>query len=592
MARKKNDSLDACPFPPDGEPPTKTLTTNMMEAMDWFFDGWRNTVVLLTLISAVLAYSLVLTPSPLFTRSNVPDTWEHEFSTDYSFDVDYYLWMYKGEPDEVHTDVILEGDEVLEVVNRTFLLDGNILLKDSSKLILRNSRLVISDQSQGYNAAISGEYGYGNIILANSASIELDNSVIFPLDHQFVLGAIDESQVIINSSQLVNGTLWLTDSASINADDSYIRTLSLKDSTNGVLTNTTLKDIQNVNRWQSGPLDPRRHGDGSLLLKECAVDYLSLNFLGGTMSIETSTTGHHQKWNPYQDVEYDGYVFNVTLIDSTVNKGSRYFILDGYCSVTGLTDSLSLLAINSALNISDSTINGIQCSSNASLSMINSVASYVSFVENNILELDNRYMLGPDLTHANIITSNLGSISFQDETNVLFDRVLLNEVWMNQESVFVKGDVQYGEAVQYDTHEREIPEYDSFSYTQEYRVSTYGEERIVPAVSLVLIDGSGESVWEGMTDENGEALFNITYCNYYPLNEPYKYVTNYKEEWTIVASKDETTTETKIKFRETGSPITLQFPEPSVLQRIKFTPLSIASLGLILVVLAVKIRKK
>lgn len=591
MANKKNDSLDACPFPPDGEPPSKTSTTNMLEAIDWFFDGWRNTAILLSLMSIVLAYSLVLTPFPLFTRSTMPDTWSHEFTADYpSFDVEYYVWMYQADPDEVYTDIVLEGDEVLEVVNTTFLLNGNILLKDNSKLILRNSRLVISNQSTGYNPEITVGYGYGNILLVGSSSMELDNSTILSVDHHYTVGAIEQSRVILDSSQLANGTLWLVDSTSIVADDSNIRSLSIKDDVKGVLTNTTLGELQNYNGWQSGPLDPRRHGEGSLLLKECAIDYLSLNFLGGSMSIETPTTGYHKVWNPYQDYEFDGYVFNVTLLDSTVHKWSSLFFLDGDCSVSGLTDRLFLSAINSSLNISDSTIEGVHLSSNASLYMINSVASSLSFAENNMLERDNRDLVGFDISTANIITSNIELIHFADETNILFDRVLLNNVYMTEKEVFVKGEIQYGEGLQYGN--RAISEYDSFSYTQEYRVSTYGEERIVPAVSLVLIDGSGESVWEGITDENGEALFNITYCNYYPLNEPYKYVTNYKEEWTIVASKDETTTETKIKFRETGSPITLQFPEPSVLQRIKFTPLSIASLGLILVVLAVKIRKK
>ena len=122
-------------------------------------------------------------------------------------------------------------------------------------------------------------------------------------------------------------------------------------------------------------------------------------------------------------------------------------------------------------------------------------------------------------------------------------------------------------------------------------MSTYGDELVVPEVSLILIDGSGEQVWEGMTDENGEALFNITYCNYYPLFEPYTFVSNYDEEWTLTGSKDADAVETKIRFRETGSPIILQFPEPGVIERMKFTPLSMAILGSILFVLAVKLLK-
>ncbi len=109
MAHKKNDSLDACPFPPDSEPPSKTSTTNMMEAMDWFFDGWRNTILVLSLLSMLTVYSLFSVSLALIPVQTTPDSWNSEGSERFP-----YTYAYIKSDFDLSVDTELEDDLILQ----------------------------------------------------------------------------------------------------------------------------------------------------------------------------------------------------------------------------------------------------------------------------------------------------------------------------------------------------------------------------------------------------------------------------------------------------------------------------------------------
>ena len=591
MANKKNDSLDACPFPPDGEPPGKSLSTNMLEAMDWLFDNWRNTLLLMSLISMVLIYSLFMTPLTLIALSSTPDTWNQELSLDYPDEFENYTWLYDSEPDTSQTkSIILEGNEVMEIIDQTFHLDGYILLRDNSKLILHNSQLAVNPTRVIVDENQYSEYAH--ILLMNSSQIQLDNSVIIAQDGRFILGVIDEAQVVLNSSYIVDGTLWFDDSTNLDADDSYIKDLYVYGSLRGSAYNTSFDLIRYENRWRAGLIDPRIHSDGSLSMQDCTIDKLSLNFIGGSITIDESIVGHHESWNPYVDWGYDGYVFNVTLMESEVRFYAYIYVLDGICTVSGVDDMFSVFGVNSTLNIIDSSLAAIGCSSGSKLIMNNSIANNVDFLKNYIFEREVRGLNEYDVSQGYISRSNIQSLGFGDGVVVTFDQVKVDVVNANSPNVVVKGDVVYGQDMSSSYRWYEIQEFEPLLYTQEYRVETIGELHMVPNVDLILVDESGETVWEGLSDEKGEAFFNISFCNYYPLYEPYEYVSNYDETWSLVASLGSEFVESEVRFRVTGSPIVIKFSEPNIVQRMKFSSLSWASLGAIAVILVVKLLKK
>jgi hypothetical protein len=538
----------------------------------------------------VLIYSLFMTPLTLIALSSTPDTWNQELSLDYPEEQEKYPWRYDSEPDAESINIILEGNEVMEIIDQTFHLDGYILLRDNSKLILHNSQLAVNPT----RVMVDGDrYGdYVHILLMNSSRIELDNSVIISQDGGFMIGVIDEAIVVLNSSYIVDGTVWFDDSTKLGAEDSYIETLTVYGSLRGSAYNTSFDRIRYENRWRAGLIDPRIHGEGSLFMQDCSIDQLGLNFIGGSITIDESITGYLEAWNPYVDWGYDGYVFNVTLMESEVRSYAYIYVLDGICTVSGVDGMFSVFGVNSTLNIIDSSLWGIGCSSGSKLIMNNSIANYVDFLKNYIFEREVRGLNEYDVSQGYIIRSNIQSLGFGDEVIVAFDQVKVDVVNANSLNVVVKGDVVYGQDMSSSYRWFGIQEFEPLLYTQEYRVETIGELHMVPNVDLMIVDESGETVWEGLSDEKGEAFFNISFCNYYPLYEPYEYVTNYDETWSLVASLGDEVVESEVRFRVTGSPIVLQFSEPKVLQRMKFTSLSLASLGAILVILVAKLLKK
>ena len=114
MAKNKADeSTDACPFPPDGDPPPKTPTTNIIEHVESFFEGWRNYFAVLTLASLVLAYSLLAVPPPLITEAPIPDTWSMQYEPN-GRPLDRFKWIKVSDPEQNHTgQMILDGDEAI-----------------------------------------------------------------------------------------------------------------------------------------------------------------------------------------------------------------------------------------------------------------------------------------------------------------------------------------------------------------------------------------------------------------------------------------------------------------------------------------------
>ena len=114
MANKKTDTLDACPFPPDGEPPSKTSTTNMLEAVDWFFDGWRNTLLVLSLLSILTAYSLFSVSLALIPVQSTPDSWNSEATEVIPYTPAYLKSDFDLSVDvEIADDFILKGAELV-----------------------------------------------------------------------------------------------------------------------------------------------------------------------------------------------------------------------------------------------------------------------------------------------------------------------------------------------------------------------------------------------------------------------------------------------------------------------------------------------
>jgi hypothetical protein len=180
LTRKSADeSLDACPFPPDRPPPPKTLPTNIIELMERFFEGWRNYLGLMTIASLVLAYSLLVVPLPLITEASVPDTWKTKYEPKLT-PLDYFKWIEVSRPEHnVSGQLVLEGDEVLEFRDQTVRFNDLVLVKDNARIILRNSTLIAPDYAYRYEDIF---HEFAGMVFNGSARLEAYDTIIVPAE--------------------------------------------------------------------------------------------------------------------------------------------------------------------------------------------------------------------------------------------------------------------------------------------------------------------------------------------------------------------------------------------------------------------------
>jgi hypothetical protein len=126
--------------------------------------------------------------------------------------------------------------------------------------------------------------------------------------------------------------------------------------------------------------------------------------------------------------------------------------------------------------------------------------------------------------------------------------------------------------------------------TQVYDVAVRGEERMIPGATLSLMDNEGSVIWSGVSDENGLAVFNLTFCSHYGLYEPYHYVTNYNDTWTLKGEFEGETRTQDISLFETGSPILLDFSKDVAALPIDNRILTWVAISVILIITALKIK--
>jgi len=115
---------------------------------------------------------------------------------------------------EHRDDITLSGKEVLVLDNKEFKQFGNIYLKDSSKLIIRNATLQITRIRANWHSGIYPE---------DYSSLEIDNSILRPgEDTGFVVEAREFSHVSMKNSPTKVHLFSIWDNASAEVENSEI----------------------------------------------------------------------------------------------------------------------------------------------------------------------------------------------------------------------------------------------------------------------------------------------------------------------------------------------------------------------------------
>ena len=582
----KRDALDACPFPPDKSPPPKTTSTNVLEYMDRFFEGWRNYIGLLTVMSLILAYSLLVIPPPLITRATMPDTWNTQLEPG-SRPTDTFKWIKVREPGySTLKQLVLEGDDVLEFRDQVVNFTDLVLVKDNVKIILRNSTLIVPDYPGYVFEDIFHEYA--GMVFNGSARLEAYDSVIVPPERFISIGFIGSSSCYLENTIVANCTLGFDDSATMEAVASSIYGVNADRSSSLKIIDSYVYMLKQDNTWRSRWANPVKEVNASAYLEGSRVDLLMVRVVNSSSCQITGSIGEQSFWNIYDAFKIDGDTMNVTLRgDSTAELVWVY-------------------AINSRLNITDAEVYFVQASM-SKVWVVGSQATSVSLYGDSrltakdsniysfVAESHSPYIeylwdVPPGRFHqeASITDSRIERMRLGANCKYNFSGVYVGDASIRGFESILSGSVTWGQDVSYEYY---LNPYDRFAFTQVFEVHAQGQERVLPGVSLALADKDGNVVWEGASDESGEASFNITFCSYYPLYEPYQYVTNYMDEWKLRAAYEGETTETSIALFKTGSPIVFEFSKDKLVLPVSNASLTYASVAIILLATAMKLGK-
>jgi hypothetical protein len=417
-------------------------------------------------------------------------------------------------------DLILTGDDTMVIENTSYTINGDLLLQDSSQLIIRQSivdltseqgserfiRLLGSSFMQADTTIFGGmDLSAGikpsevemlkpsYLITDDSSKLILDNC--FNLTQQFM----GESEVTVRNSYLMQeplGLLHVEGTAEVLIEDSYVGAIFIA-IPNHVPTviDSLIPGFQEYWSAKESISDSLAY---SLILRRTVVMENDKGYTGG---IEMG-------WN----IAADALETDITISNSKLNK-----FLFGFPDNTPA--SLSGLRVREPV---DFDLNNIH--------IINTEiqTQWGVFMNGGPAVIDNSeglwiYMTGGD-ADVFVENSKVGEIDPRHCTGTLsFDHCFWEggyEIWDNS-SFKIRGNVRLGHL--------SVPIFDLTStMTRTYDAVLLDDLDATPFADIDLsLMKDGVTVWTGTTDEDGKVSFDITFD-----------YDNYEDEWTLSAPAD------------------------------------------------------
>ena len=185
-------------------------------------------------------------------------------------------------------DIILEGRDFLRLENGTFKQFGNVYLKDSSRLALRDTTFYISRYQRLLN--------HWGIYLEDKASLEIKDSKLVPgKEVLVVVHAKDRAKVDMKNSPAKIHLFTMSENAEALVEDSEI--------------------VGNIGGLVGA------HGKARVKVSDSKIGAVNLWIpSGATFQASGLGTGFFQEWNLQEDTKVSGIDYNITLINTELVK--------------------------------------------------------------------------------------------------------------------------------------------------------------------------------------------------------------------------------------------------------------------------------
>jgi len=560
---ERSDDVDACPFPPDREPPKGSFGNNLYNYYGEFFGNLKVVLSIISIAGLILGYSLLSVSPALISTLVDPDSWGRSIP-----DYEYFLGNYDGGTPEygnrtlyVET-IILEGDEVRVFENCTVILSGQIMVRDNAKLILRDTLIVANNTVRDLSFPF-----FLHVFFNDSTVLECYNSTIYSLRGTFDIVFFGESKGTFSSSNLTNVKISGDENSSVDLTDSSLYRLQVAGNSGLKLVNSKVKFLgpysHRQRRDQIEQREQRYLIEQGLLpdqpetipvdyYEDCSADVRNSTIHTVVVSVSDFSSlnlskqmnGYHSSFNLNRDLGVDGWIYNLTLHDSKITGG---WFVDAHNGDVFLenSDNIDSLSISDGeLHISNCTLHFLHCKNGSSTDMENSILSDIFSDGDANLRIARSNIRG--LYGGLLLDDFSGRITLEKVLVNSFRGTDINEAYM-------QGSVKF-------LNNPRKANFDVSSLTRNFEVKMFGETRMLPNVELILFDQENEPVWTDTTDRDGSAFFNITFREKWRPPGTYDYITNYDEEWRLEASwKDIRENVTVSMLSET--PISIHFEE-------------------------------
>lgn len=547
MRREKEagDRVEACPFPPGQQPPEKGRRDRMLDLYNGFKEYWIYLAPFL-LSGIVLLYSLLALQPISVAFQAIPESWskpypEHEWhwiKEDIAESSMNTTYTHEG-------DIILRGDDVLRIENVSYNLDGVLLAKDNSSLILRNVELIIKEKTQWEPEDII-DHPY-SIMLKETSRLEAVNTSIRSENHLIEIGFINSSRAYFEKCDLSKTWLDFHDDSSFEATDSFIGYCNLNGDAQGKIVKTEIWRL--TVQPSIYTFYKRFHWESpQILMNDSTAEMIWVGVKNSNnVEICKPVRGHHGYWNIYDEFGIDGSAVNVTLRNSTLNTMGIEAI-NSKVNIRNVEGLWGVGVWNGTLNISNSSFIGSSAACEGTK----------TFVNNTVF---NRFLLLDDSV-SRIENSKIGDLHIHHFTgSAIFENVLIDrwsdimdgskssKAYLNAS---LEGTIDFSEEACNNTN-ADVP------LTRYFEVIVESDGKAVQDVSLELVNDDNETLREAVTGKDGTATFDLI-NKLTRLPDPKDIPTSFHDELVIKAKLNGNSVNKTVSFCS-DTPIIINLPD-------------------------------
>lgn len=448
-------------------------------------------------------------------------------------------------------DLIIDGNETYLIENKKdFHVDGNIIVKDNARLIIRNSKLTLDITS----------FASFWVDVEDNASLEVDNSTLDRAIKMNVNLRMDGKELIIKNSSVYwdisaeTGAVKIEDSEIIGSNGIFWKGYQ---SVNFTLTNSHIKIVQ------LSFLNPEPESITLENLKPGTKDKFSFKTKGGASLAMANSTIDGWVIEQYEFFDGQANKVNLTIKDSEIylwlwfRPGTKLVAKDfrpGMFSDWQFSKNVEAQEVDYDIHLINSKIGGekvakikLLIAGEANLdrvkAQIGTWGSADVIVNNSQIEMG-LMLRGNETVHLNNTVIASGDIEFIDgkkfieeiggaKHKVYFSNskiITKDALEVACDESFISGDVEF------DGPNLDKLNWDRGIVTREYSFVA------IPNSQIMLYDQNNRTVWQGKTGGDGSAKFQIVFNK-----------DNFKQNWRLETEGKQQ----KINFL-TNTPINLR----------------------------------